>query len=126
MVSKTHVGKPVDVQELMRKLRRLRFLKLKPERVQDPSELAAVDGEAPTAWRIFDGGTALQWAQRFPSSTVALLYSAFVSGLGAAREVPVSVRVDRTKVTLVLRSRTRDGRRGAVTDEQLDFAATLG
>jgi pterin-4a-carbinolamine dehydratase len=89
---------------------------LKPERVQEM--LAAIP-----AWQILGQGKSLRREKSFPDVMAALTYSAFVSSLASNLHVPVSMRVQATRVVLTMGS-TRQGR-APLSEAQLAFALLI-
>jgi len=97
--------------------RPIRPLKLKSERVQE--ELAAMGWQPDPNVRTF--GRML----KFPASSVAGSYAAFVAELAGKAGQPVSVTLAGKQVTVTLLSRSRKGRPSRWSNAVLDFARRL-
>lgn len=95
-----------------------------PESLVDPLKSERVEEKlwSAPAWRIFGGGSTVQKVKHLPSSAAALQYSTFVSALASTVQVPVSVRLNGSRVAVTL---TGKGCQKVLSDAQLDFAVMI-
>ena len=76
-------------------------------------------------WRLTSTGKAIQHVKSFPSSQIAALYSAFVTGYAGAVALPAAVNILGGKVEVTLHAPRTHGRIGALTVEVLELARQL-
>jgi pterin-4a-carbinolamine dehydratase len=92
---------------------------LKPERVQE--ELAAMP-----EWELLAGGKSIGRSFRFASERAAVTYAAFVSSTAVDAGQPVRLLLDGRRLEVKLFSPpSRNGSRGELTMEVLDFARKM-
>ena len=92
--------------------------KLKSERVEE--RLRAMP-----EWRLTLEDKAITRAKELPTSQVATLYSAYVTGLAAASNLPVCVNVAGGRVLVTLFARRNRGRFTNLTEAVLDLAERI-
>ena len=92
--------------------------KLKSERVEE--RLLAMP-----EWRLTLEDKAITRVKELPTSQVAMLYSAYVTGLAAASNLPVSVNVTGGRVLVTLFARRNRGRFTNLTESVLDLAQRI-
>ncbi len=77
-------------------------------------------------WRLTLEDKAITRAKELPTAQVAMLYSAYVTGLAAASNLPVSVSVTGGRVLVTLFARRNRGHFTNLTEAVLDLAEKIG
>jgi pterin-4a-carbinolamine dehydratase len=93
--------------------------RLKAERVQ--LRLQQMPG-----WRLALKGQALDRARQFQHDEDAVDYATLALRMASRERYPVRVHVAGKSILLTLHDHPRPGVRGGITDQLLDFAASLG
>jgi hypothetical protein len=88
---------------------------LKSERVEEALQ-------AMPDWHVTDEGDSITGVKELPTSTVASLYTAYVTGLAGARGLPVNVSVTDGMVLVTLYGPCK----GGLTESVLDVACQIG
>jgi len=93
--------------------------RLKAERVQE--RLRRMPG-----WRLVPGGRGIDRVKDLGTAESAADFAGFVLRKAARDKQAVRVEIQGTRLILAVLGSTHSGARGGITDNQLDFAATLG
>jgi pterin-4a-carbinolamine dehydratase len=93
--------------------------RLKAERVQ--LRLKRMPG-----WSLLHGGKSIDRARQFHQPEDAVDYATLVLRMASREAFPAQVLVDGKRVVLTLQGHSVSGERGGITDNLLDFAASLG
>ena len=93
--------------------------RLKAERVQ--LRLKRMPG-----WSLVHEGKSLDRARQFRQPEDAVDYATLVLRMASREAFPAQVQVDGKRVFLTLQGHSVSGERGGITDNLLDFAASLG
>jgi pterin-4a-carbinolamine dehydratase len=93
--------------------------RLKAERVQ--LRLKRMPG-----WSLVHDGKSLDRARQFHQPDDAVDFATLVLRMAGREAYPAQVHVDGKRVVLTLQGHSVQGERGGITDNLLDFAASLG